>query len=64
MTRTGVKDFWLWLGAAAAAVLFLCLLLWALVLWRPAIVRLWLEKSLAPPQGAASIGAVELNLFP
>ncbi|MGD8563548.1 MAG: hypothetical protein PVG03_13465, partial [Desulfarculaceae bacterium] len=28
------------------------------------MVRPWLEKSLAPPQGAASIGAMELGLFP
>jgi hypothetical protein len=54
----------LWCGAGLAALLGFAALAVALAVYRPQLVRPWLERALTPRGGTASLAALRLSLSP
>ncbi|MGB3398643.1 MAG: hypothetical protein WBA34_00555 [Candidatus Deferrimicrobiaceae bacterium] len=54
----------LWCGAGLAALLAVAALAVALAVYRPQLVRPWVERALTPRGGTASLAALRLSLSP
>jgi hypothetical protein len=54
----------LWCGAGSAALLGVAALIVALAVYRPQLVRPWVERALTPRGGTASLAALRLSLSP
>jgi len=54
----------LWCGAGLAALLVVAALAVALAVYRPRLVRPWVERALTPRGGTASLAALRLSLSP
>src|SRR3989304_4202173 len=54
----------LWFGAGLAALLGVAALAVALAVYRPQLVRPWVERALTPRGGTASLAALKLSLSP
>ena len=54
----------LWCGAGLAALLAVAALAVALAVYRPQLVRPWVERALTPRGGTASLAALSLSLSP
>jgi len=54
----------LWCGAGLAALLGVAALIVALAVYRPQLVRPWVERALTPRGGTASLAALRLSLTP
>jgi len=54
----------LWCGAGLAALLGVAALVVALAVYRPQLVRPWVERALTPRGGTASLAALRLSLTP
>ncbi len=54
----------LWCGAGLAALLVAAALVVALAVYRPQLVRPWVERALTPRGGTASLAALRLSLAP
>ena len=54
----------LWCGAGLAALLGVAALIVALAVYRPQLVRPWVERALTPRGGTASLAALRLSLAP
>ena len=54
----------LWCGAGLAVLLGVAALALALAVYRPQLVRPWVERALTPRGGTASLSALELSLSP
>lgn len=59
LRRTG-----LWCGAGLAAFLGVAALAVALAVYRPQLIRPWVQRALAPPGGTASLAGLRLSLTP
>lgn len=53
-----------WISSLAAVVLLLALLAAAVVYWRPELIQPILVRALTPSGGSASLGKLEISLFP
>src|SRR3990170_6913025 len=54
----------LWCGAGLAALLVVAALTVALAVYRPQLVRPWVQRALTPRGGTASLAALRLSLTP
>ena len=54
----------LWCGAGLAALLVVAALTVALAVYRPQLIRPWVERALTPRGGTASLAALRLSLSP
>ena len=54
----------LWCGAGLAALLGVAALALAAAVYRPHLLRPWVERALAPRGGSASLAGMELSIFP
>jgi len=54
----------LWCGAFLSALLGVAVLAVALAVYRPQLIRPWVERALAPKGGTASLSGIEVSLSP